>query len=491
MTQLYLNAGIHRNIVQFEYFFRTYPDYGSHKAGYCINAGLEWFVKWIQNASITKDNLQYLRGQKSKSGTRLFSDTFIQWLQNLSLVENITIRAIPEGRVVHPHEPVVIIEGELAALQILETSLLNIINYQILIATKASRIKEAGANRPVIEFGLRRAHHTGANAGTRAALIGGADYSSNTGISYKLGFDPKGTHAHSLVQLFIAMGEGELGAFRAYAENYPDDCLLLVDTINTLESGIPNAITVFKELSSKGHSPVGIRLDSGDLAYLSVQACRMLNDAGFPDTTIVLSNNIDEMVLLQVLDQIRIEASIYRMDYKKIIDRLTYGVGTKLITSHGCSSLDGVYKLSAVKKDNTWIPAMKITDTPAKALIPGDKKLWRIYGKSGRADADLICLKDENPTTMETIVLRHPFDPIMSRTLKNSDILSIEPLLVDIFDHGKPVYEFPPVKTLRTTKENDLNTFDPGVKRLINPHYYHVSLSERLWELKESLVKRS
>ena len=240
--------------------------------------------------------------------------------------------------------------------QILETSLLNHLNYQTLIATKAARIKSGGRGRLLLEFGLRRGPDKGVNAGARAALIGGADFTSNVGISHVLGFPPKGTHAHSMVQIFMALGQSELDAFRAYADVYPDDCLLLVDTVDTLESGIPNAITIFDELRQKGHEPVGIRLDSGDLAYLSIQAAKMLDDAGFPDVSIVLSNQLDELVIWQILTQLEQEAGKYGVNPDKLIDRLVYGVGTNLITSSGDSSLDGVYKLVAVRDDFAMDP---------------------------------------------------------------------------------------------------------------------------------------
>jgi nicotinate phosphoribosyltransferase len=287
MAQLYFRAGIHERQGLFEHFFRSYPDYGQHKAGYCINAGLEGFVDWAQAACFGDAEIDYLRSQTNRTGQPVFAEDFLAWLRGNGCFDGITLSAIPEGRVVHPEVPLTVVQGPLAMAQILETALLNKINYQTLIATKAARIRESGRCQPLLEFGMRRAQDLGANAGMRAALIGGADFSSNVGESAVLGFSPKGTQAHSMIQAFVAMGEGELGAFRAYADLYPDDCLLLVDTIHTLESGVPNAIKVFEELKRKGHKPVGIRLDSGDLAYLTIQAAQMLNEAGFPDTQIV------------------------------------------------------------------------------------------------------------------------------------------------------------------------------------------------------------
>ena len=297
MAQLYYRTGLHEKNVQFDHFFRNYPDYGTHKAGYCINAGLEWIVNWMQTAHFRKEDIEYLRSQTTTTGRQLFNKDFLAWLRKNGTFDSISLLAIPEGRVVHPNVPLTVVQGSLAMAQILESPLLNQLNYQSLIATKAARIHEAGRGQTLIEFGMRRGHEKGVNAGIRAALIGGADFSSTVGISHVLGYPPKGTHAHSMVQVFMALGEGELGAFRAYADVYPDDCILLVDTINTLESGVPNAIKVFEELKRKGHEPVGIRLDSGDLAYFSIQAAKILNDAGFTEAKIVLSNQLDELVI--------------------------------------------------------------------------------------------------------------------------------------------------------------------------------------------------
>jgi nicotinate phosphoribosyltransferase len=308
MAQLYYRVGLHERKVQFDHFFRRYPDYGAHEAGYCINAGLEWLLHWMEEARFRPGDIEYLRGQIGRAGVPVFVDDFLAWLQRNGTFGGITMRAIPEGRVVHPNVPLTVVQGPLAMAQILETPLLNHLNYQTLIATKAARIHESGRRRLLLEFGLRRGHGKGANAGARAALIGGADFTSNVGVSHVLGYPPKGTHAHSMVQLFMSLGMTELDAFRAYADVYPDDCLLLVDTIDTLESGVPNAIHVFEELRRRGHKPLGIRLDSGDLAYLSIQSAKMLNDAGFPDTSIVLSNNLDELVILQIITQISEEA---------------------------------------------------------------------------------------------------------------------------------------------------------------------------------------
>jgi nicotinate phosphoribosyltransferase len=490
MAQLYYRLGLHERMAQFDHFFRSYPDYGAHQAGYCINAGLEWLLDWMQEARFRDTDIAYLRAQIGQGGERIFGDDFLRWLKQADPWQGVSMWAIAEGRVVHPNVPLTVVQGPLAMAQILETPLLNHLNYQILIATKAARIRDGGRERLLLEFGLRRAQGRGANAGARAALIGGADFTSNVGISHVLGYPPKGTHAHSMVQVFMALGEGELAAFRAYADVYPDDCLLLVDTIDTLESGIPNAIQVFEELRQKGHQPVGIRLDSGDLAYLAVQAAKMLDDAGFTETSIVLSNQLDEMVILQIIAQIEEEAPRYGVDVDRLIGRLVYGVGTRLITSEGDAALDGVYKLVAVQEGGEWAPAIKISENPAKIPNPGNKRVWRIYDQRGQATADLLTLQDEDPQEMQSIVLRHPNVRAKQRTLSREDISEIEPLLGRVVDAGEVVYESPSIDEMRERRNADLGRLDPGVKRILNPHIYHVSLSEKLWSLKQELIQK-
>ena len=489
MAQLYYRTGMHERPAQFDHFFRSYPNYGNHQAGYCINAGLAWLFDWIEEAHFRSEEIEYLRTQQSASGKQIFDDDFLGWLEDNGHFNSLTIRAIPEGRVVHPNVPITVVQGPLAIAQILETSLLNHLNYQTLIATKAARISQGGRGRPLLEFGLRRGPERGANAGTRAALIGGADFSSNVGASKVVGLPPKGTHAHSMVQVFIALGESELDAFRAYADVYPDDCLLLVDTVDTLESGIPNAIIVFEELRRKGHEPVGIRLDSGDLAYLSIQAARMLNDAGFEDVSIVLSNQLDELVLWQILTQIEREAHHYDIDPNQLIDRLVYGVGTSLIASDGHPALDGVYKLVAVRENANWVPALKLSENPDKVPQPGHKHVWRLYDQRGKATADLLSLDDENPRGQDRITLHHPVEQHAFRHLDSASISKIEPLLEDIIVDGEVVYDWPSLEQIRATRDQDLEKLDSGVRRIVNPHIYHVSLTPRLWALKQELIK--
>ncbi len=488
MAQLYFRVGLHERTAQFDHFFRKYPNYGAHQAGYCINAGLEWLLDWMSNVRFHEEDLSYLRRQTGRSGKRLFEDDFLAWLRVHGSFSGISMSAIPEGRAVHANVPITVVQGPLAMAQILETALLNQLNYAILIATKAARVSEAGRGRPVIEFGARRGHEKGVNAGARAALIGGADFTSNAGVSHVLGYPPKGTHAHSMVQVFMALGESELAAFKAYADIYPDDCLLLVDTVNTLESGIPNAIRVFEHLRRKGHKPIGVRLDSGDLAYLSIRAAKMLDDAGFPDTCIVLSNNLDELVIMQILAQIQEEAPRYGVDPDRLINRFIYGVGTHLITSRGDSALDGVYKLVGIHNNGAWTPAIKMSETTAKIPNPGPKRVWRIYDTRNLAVADLITIDSETPSEYHPIGLHHPNDPAKFRTIEGKDMSAMEPLLVDILRDGKLVCDLPSIEEMRTVRISDIAKLDAGVKRLVNPHAYHVSLSGKLWELKQNLI---
>ena len=488
MAHLYYRTGLHERRVQFDHFFREYPNYGAHQAGYCISAGLEWLLDWMQDARFGDQEIDYLRAQTGRTGKRLFAGDFLDWLGRSGAFDTLTLQAVPEGRVIHPNEPVTVVQGPLAMAQILETALLNHLNYQILIATKAARVADSAQGRVVLEFGLRRGQDRGANAGARAALIGGAHFTSNVGVSRVLGYPPKGTHAHSMVQVFTALGGTELDAFRHYADVYPDDCLLLVDTINTLESGVPNAIRVFEELRRRGHEPVGIRLDSGDLAYLSIQAARLLNDAGFPDTTIVLSSDLDELLIWQITTQIGREAPRYSVDPDQLLSRLVYGVGTRLITSWGDPALGGVYKLVAVEDQGRWLPAIKVSDSAAKMPNPGHKLAWRLYDRRGKATADLLSLPDEDPGHMDQVTLHHPSDHTRLRTLHQEEIAEVESLLVGILREGKLVYDLPSIEAIRRRREADMARLDPGVRRLINPHLYHVSLTDRLWTLKQSLI---
>ncbi|NTV64188.1 MAG: nicotinate phosphoribosyltransferase [Oscillochloris sp.] len=488
MAQLYFRQGLHERPAQFDHFFRRYPNYGMHEAGYCISAGLEWLIDWMQEARFGNKEIAHLRSQRTRTGQQMFDEDFLSYLHEQGDFSRISLSAIPEGRVVHPNVPLTVVRGPLAMAQILETPLLNQLNYQTLIATKAARIREVSRAAMVLEFGLRRGQERGANAGTRAALIGGADFTSNVGLSHVLGYPPKGTHAHALVQVFLALGQSELEAFRAYAESYPDDCLLLVDTINTLESGVPNAIRVFEELRARGHTPMGIRLDSGDLAYLAVQAARMLDAAGFAETSIVLSNDLDELSIWQIQSQIVDEARRHGVDADAVIHRLVYGVGTRLVTSHGEGALGGVYKLVALKEDAEWRPAIKVADSPNKMTNPGLKQAWRIYDRRGQATADLVALEHEDPRQAEQITLRHPGDHSRYRILRQHEITAIEPLLIEVLRQGRPVAPPPTIEEMRELRRVDVDRLDTGVRRIMTPHIYHVSLSQQLWDLKQQLL---
>lgn len=488
MAQVYFHQGLHERRAQFDYFFRSYPDYGEHQAGYAVAAGLEWLLEWLESTVFTDEDLVALRSQRTPGGSRRFDDDFLDFLGGRGF-EDLVIRAVPEGRIVHAHVPIVVVQGPLAMAQILETALLNRLNYQTLVATKASRIKEASRGGMVLEFGLRRGPDYGARAGSRAALIGGCDFSSNVGLSHQVGLDPKGTHGHSLVQVFMALGMGELGAFRAFASVHPDECVLLVDTIDTLESGIPNAITVFDELVAAGHTPAGVRLDSGDLAYLAIRASQMLDAAGHPEASIVLSSDLDELAIWQILSQVDIEAPRYGVDPKALAARLTYGVGTRLITSAGHSALNGVYKLVAVDDgDGEWIPAIKVSENPTKVPTPGEKEVWRVYDERGLATADLITTVGEDLVGSGDLPILHPHRLGVSRVLRRDEISGAEPLLETVFEGGRRVGPPPTMEEMRSRRRADLDRLDPGVRRIINPHIYHVSLSERMKDLQQRLI---
>lgn len=485
MAQLYYRQGLAERTARFEHFFRSYPDYGRHQAGYCINAGWAWFSEWAAGARFDEASLDRLRSHTTDDGHRVFGDDFLGWLSDVGDFSSLHFEAIPEGRVVHAGVPITVVEGPLALAQIVETSLLNHLNFQTLIATKASRVSEAARGGTVLEFGMRRAPERGATAATRASLIGGADFSSAVGVSHEVGIPPKGTHAHSMVQVFMALGAGELGAFRAYADVYPDDCLLLVDTIDTVHSGVPNAITVFEELRAKGHEPVGIRLDSGDLAHLAVVSAQMLDKAGFEECSIVVSSGLDELTIWQILNQIAVEAPRYGIDADSVIGRLVYGVGTKMVTSDGDPSLDGVYKLVAIQRDGEWVPAIKLSDTPAKVINPGRKHVVRVYDERGAATADVLAQKGEN--LAPPLELYHPVEPGVRRTLEPDQVSGMEDLLEER-EIQASVDERAVIEDARKRRDRDLDRLDAGVRRIVNPHVYHVSLSSGSSDLKQELI---
>jgi nicotinate phosphoribosyltransferase len=492
MAQLYHRLGLHERSVRFEHFFRSYPDYGDHQAGYCVAAGLAPFVDWVTTTQATPVDVEALRSHRSRSGEHLFSEDFCTWFSSAGF-SGLSLYAVPEGRVVHPNTPITVVEGPLAAAQLLETPLLNRLNFATLIATKAARVSESARGRPVLEFGMRRAAASGADAASRASIVGGAASTSNAAVGYELGVAPAGTHAHSMVQLFLALGEGEQAAFDAYADVYPDDTLLLVDTVDTLESGIPNAIATFERLRRSGHRPVGIRLDSGDLAYLAVQAARELDAAGFGDAVIVLSSQLDELTIWQIMSQIDSEARRNGADPDAVIGRLVLGVGSRLATSDGDPSLDGVYKLVAVEHDGHWQPAMKRSDSPAKVLNPGSKRLWRVYDDRQRATADVLSTVDETLTVGRDLHLHHHARPDVARTLPADRWSRPEELLVPVLDAGGMAYPggadaLADLTAAAKRRDDDIDALDPGVRRLVRPHTYHVSITDGVFDLKRQLL---
>jgi nicotinate phosphoribosyltransferase len=488
MAQLYFRTGMHERRVRFEHFFRSYPDYGEHQAGYCIAAGLGPFAQWMTSVHARPADVDALRGHRSRRGGPLFDDAFLTWFAGVDF-SGLRVDAVAEGRVVHPNTPITVVEGALAPAQLLETPLLNQLNFATLIATKAARVLEAAHGRPVLEFGMRRAPAAGADTASRASIVGGAVSTSNAAVGYELGLTPAGTHAHSMVQLFLALGEGEDAAFDAYADVYPDDTLLLVDTVDTLGSGVPNAIATFERLRRQGHEPVGIRLDSGDLAYLAVESARELDRAGFPDAVIVLSSQLDELTMWQITSQIATEARRAGVDPDAVIDRLVFGVGSRLATSHGDPSLDGVFKLVAVEDGGAWRPAIKRSDSPAKVLNPGAKRLWRAYDQRGVATADVLSTADEELAPGEW-ALHHHARPEVSRRLT---VGAVDELLATVVDGGTIVADggveaLADLAAAGARRTADVDRLDPGVRRLIRPHEYHVSITDELFDLKRRLL---
>ena len=441
----------------FDLFFRA-----NSESNYCIAAGLEQAVQYIENLRFEKEQLDYLRSTKD------FDEDFLAYLENFRFSGD--IYALEEGTVVFPGEPLMIVKAPIIEAQLMESALLNIVNFQTLIATKASRVAYVAQPGQVSEFGLRRAQGPDAGIyGARAAIIGGCQSTSNvlTGEMYSIPI--AGTHAHSWVMSF----PDEITAFRKYAEMFPTSCLLLVDTYDTLRSGVPNAITVFNELRAQGHEPVGIRLDSGDLAYLSREARKMLDQAGFPNTIICASGDLDE----NLIRDLKLQGACIN----------TWGVGTKLITSEDCPSLGGVYKMSAETIDGQVIPKIKISENPVKITNPGIKKLWRIYdGKTGKAVADLIALEHETYDTSKPLTIYDPVNTWKSMTLTD---YTMKELQAPIFKNGECVYQSPTLKEIQQHCREDLDTFWDQYKRLLNPHRYKVDLSDSLWMLKNSMLQ--
>lgn len=453
----YYKINIHKRQAVFDLFFRK----RNVNSAYAIAAGLEQVMEYIDNLHFSEEDLEYL------NSLNLFDNDFLDLLRELRFTGE--MYAVPEGTVVFPDEPLVRVKAPLIEAQLIETALLNIINHQTLIATKASRMVYAAQGGSVLEFGLRRAQGPDAGIyGARAAIIGGCSATSNVLTGQMFGIPVKGTHSHSWVMSF----PDELSAFRAYAEAFPDSCLLLVDTYNTLKSGIPNAITVFKELREKGYEPVGIRLDSGDLAYLSKKAREMLDKAGFPNAKIVASSDLDEELIWDL------KAQGAKIDI--------YGVGTSLITSKGNPALGGVYKMAAEEVDGRMVPKIKISDNPDKVTNPGYKKVFRLYNGKGKAVADLITLEEEEIDISKPLTI---FDPVNTWKRMTLYDFTARELLVPIYLNGKRVYESPDLMKIQEYAKSELDTLWEEYKRLKNPHVYKVDLSQKLYDLKQQLLK--
>lgn len=460
MMQGYLSSGNNERVI-FDVFYRNNPNNG----GYSICCGLAQVIDYIKNLHFTEEDIDYLKTTTS------FDEEFLNYLRNFKFTGD--IYAIPEGTVVFPMEPLVKVIAPATEAQLVETALLNIVNHQSLIATKASRVCYAAKGDPVMEFGLRRAQ--GPDAGTlgaRAAVIGGCAGTSNVLCAKKFNVPALGTHAHSWIMNF----DDELTAFRTYARLYPDNATLLVDTYDTLRSGVPNAIKVFTEMRDNNCMPTkyGIRLDSGDLAYLSKKARKMLDAAGFPDASICASSDLDEYLI----DSLKTQGAAINV----------WGVGTNLITSKDCPAFGGVYKLAAVEKDGTFIPKIKLSENQWKITNPGNKAVWRIYEKeTGKLKADLISLADETFSEENPLLL---FDPVNTwkKTYLKPGTYTLRQLLVPIFINGECVYESPSVTDIRSYCAKELDTLWDETRRFANPHIVYVDLSNQLWHIKNQLL---
>lgn len=447
----------HEEEAVFDIFFRQ-----NKLITYSLAAGLQQAMDYLLNWRFSAEDMDYLRSLK------LFEEDFLRYLEKMRFTGD--VYAVREGEPVFPGEPILTVKAPLIQAQFAETALLNIINHQTLIATKASKICRAAGEGAVMEFGLRRAQGPDAGIyGARAAVIGGCSSTSNVIAGQLFGIPVSGTMAHSWIMDF----NSEYEAFKAYADSYPDNCLLLVDTYDTLRSGVPNAIKVFKELAAAGHRPRGIRLDSGDFAYLSKKARKMLDAAGFPDAIICASGDLDEYSMTSLMQQ------------GAKID--LWGVGTKLITSQEMPALGGVYKLAAVvREDGTMIPKIKLSDNAAKITNPSFKNLFRLYDKeSGMAIADLITMREEAVEEEQPLTIFHPLETWKRTTVKN---FRAEPLLHTIVKRGKLVYEFPELMEVQAFSKAELSKFWEEYLRLDMPELYKVDLSEQLHALKSKML---
>lgn len=457
----YHQAGGQDQRVVFDLFYRTNPC-GN---GYVIAAGLEQVVWYLHNLRFDDEDIAYLRALGA------FSDDFLEELRNFRFTGD--LYAVPEGTVVFPNEPLLRFEGRVFELQLVESAVLSFVNHQSLIATKARRIVDAARantahpNAPVIEMGLRRAQNMDASVfGARAAIIGGCVGTSNVLTGQSFGVPVLGTQAHSWIQNF----DSELEAFRAYAQTFPDNVVLLVDTYDVLHSGVPNAIALARELEAQGRKVHSIRIDSGDLAYFSKRARQMLDAAGYPDIGIIASSDLDEFTIRDLLIQ---GAKI-----------TSWGVGTHLITSQGCPALGGVYKLAAREREGELEPCIKVSENASKVTNPGKKQVLRFI-VDGHASADLIALDDEVIDPTQPIELFDPVHTYKRKTIRN---FTVEPLLTPVYLSGDLVYELPTLTDIQSRVEDQLKLFSSEVLRPVNPHGYHVDLSQKLWNLKHDLL---
>ena len=459
MSNGYFVNGMKDKIVYFDVFYRDNPDNG----GYAICAGLEQIVEYIKDLKFDEEDIAYLRSRKC------FSEEFLDYLRVFRFTGDIW--AIPEGTVVFPGEPLMIVRAPIIEAQFIETYVLMMINHQSLIATKASRLARSAKGRPVSEFGSRRAQ--GADAailGARAAYIGGCGSTACTIADESYGVPVGGTMAHSWVQLF----DSEYEAFKTYCEVYPNNATLLIDTYNVLESGVPNAIRVFKEvLHPQGIRKCAVRLDSGDITYLTKKIRKMLDDAGLPECKIVVSNSLDEYIIRELIRQgAEVDA---------------FGVGERLITAKSDPVFGGVYKVCAVEDaDGNVIPKIKISENVGKITTPHFKKVYRIRDKeTGKAEADLICVYDETVDQTQPLEI---FDPLATWKRKTFENYTATELLVPIFKNGDQVYKLPDIEQIRARCKDEIEGMWDEVRRFTNPHNYYVDLSEKLWKLKNDML---
>ncbi|MEK4026982.1 MULTISPECIES: nicotinate phosphoribosyltransferase [Bacillaceae] len=457
MAYTYWKDGTHERKALFDLFFRKMP----FENGYAVFAGLERVIAYLRDLQFTDSDIAYLRSIGE------YEEAFLQYLQKLKFTGS--LRSMKEGEIVFANEPLIRVEAPLIEAQLIETALLNIINFQTLIATKAARIKTVCGNDVVMEFGTRRAQEMDAAVwGTRATYIAGFDATSNVRAGKLFGIPLAGTHAHSMVQAY----RDEYTAFRKYAESHKN-CVFLVDTYDTLKSGVPNAIRVAKEMGSQIHF-AGIRLDSGDLAYLSKEARKQLDDAGFQHTKIVASNDLDEHTILNLKAQ---EAKID-----------TWGIGTKVITAFDQPALGAVYKLVSIENENKKMEdTIKISGNPEKVSTPGKKRVYRIISRvSGKSEGDYIALEEEKPYEQEKIKMFHPVHTYISKFVTNFEARDLHE---DIFLNGELVYELPELTSIRQYLQSNLDLLWDEYKRILNPEAYPVDLSEKCWNNKMELIQ--